>query len=815
MALAHPRGAHAPRLVDEVRRLVVPVRPHRELGRHARQHRALLLLEEEAAHHRVEAGRGAREDRRARRGRDGQQVGVAHPAPGRLAHRLPGLARIAALIEVGARLPVAAVKERVAPALGGKPGARGDGVAVDALEHLVGKGQVLLALPLDAALGQHVVVARDAQADRAVAAVGDLGVGQGVEVEVDDVVERAHHGLDHFAHLALVLHRQVPERQAREVADHEVARAGLGDHHRVAVLGLDLGRHALDLAHVLRDLGAEVGAVDHACVRIGVGAVHRVAHEGERRARLHGALEHEAYDVLDAHGALGDARVGHALLVAALPLLAKVVLEGVALHGEDVVRAHEVPGLVEILLGHLPEQVGVADGREDVVRLHAVVSVVGAQLQELGQVAVPGIEVDGHGALAHAQLVHGHGGVVDDADPTDHAAGRALEAAYAPALGANLAQVHAHAAAVLGDLGEVVDAAVDPLQAVGHGVDETARELVEGLARVGQRGRGHGDLEARQHVVEAAHPREANGRGGLGAGGGDVRGAGLVLALVHGEVERDAEEHLLRALERLVTVRADDVALEEKVEARVGEQVVALGHHEAGGLVDLGFAVVAEDKVAVEALVGEVAQLLVEVGDAAGGLGGGEPAVEGEGEQAGGHHLPARGLLARELHGGLGERAEALVGAHAALHEAAGLGQKGGEGVVLLGEVALDALEDGVELVGAGGGADGLTREAGLGARVAVEDVALGHVEVALLHEGALDDVLDVLHGRDAALGHGGLDGREQGGERLGRGGLASGLGRNLGKRPVDGRGDLRSIVGLRVAVTLGYVHVVSASRVV
>ena len=804
MALADARGPHAPSLVDEVCRLVVPVGLHRELGGHARQHRALLFLEEEPAHHRVEAGRGARKYRGRARGGNRQQVGVAHAAASGLTHRLPGVARVAALLEVGARLPVGSLEQRVAAALGGELGACRNGVAVDALEHLVGKGQVLLALPGDAALGQHVVVARDAQADAAVAPVRDLCVGEGVEVEVDDVVECAYDRLDNLAHLGVVLHGQMSQREAREVADHEVAGAGLGEHHGVAVLGLNLGRHALDLAHVLGDFGAEVRAVNQARLRVGVGAVHGVAHEGERRARLHGALDDEAHDVLHAHGALGDARVCHALPVAALPLLAKEVLECVAPHGEDVVRAHEVPRRVDVLLREAPEQVRIADGGEDVVRLHAVVAVVGAQLQELRQVAMPGVEVDGHRALAHAQLVHRHRRVVDDANPANHAAGCALEPADRSALGANLAQVHTHAAAVLGDLGEVVDASVDAIQAVGHGVDEAARELVEGLAGVGQRGRGHGGLEPGQHVVEAAHPAKARGACRCRVA--------LCSTLVHGEVERDAQEHLLRALEWLVGVRADDVALDEQIQARVGEQVVAFGRHEARCLINLGAGVVGEDELAVETLLREVAELLVEARDAALCLGCGKPAVEGEGEQACRHHLPARGLLARELHSCLRERVEALFGGHAGLYEATGLGQQRGEGVLGFGKVPLDAGERGVELVVSHRGAQGLAHEPELASAVAVEDVALGHVEEALAHEDALDDVLDVLHAGHAALGHGRFDVLEKCRENLGRCLLGARLLGYLGKGALDCRGDLVGVVGLGAAVSLGDVHVAPIS---
>ena len=233
------------------------------------------------------------------------------------------------------------------------------------------------------------------------------------------------------------------------------------------------------------------------------------------------------------------------------------------------------------------------------MRLHAVVAVVGAQLQELGQVAMPGVQVHGHGALAHTELVHGHGGVVDNADPPDHAAGHTLEAADAAARCAHLSQVHAHAATVLGHLGKVVDAAVDADERIGHGVDEAARQLVIGLAGVAHGGRGHGDLEAAQHVVKPLDPRKA-----LGA------------LLVHGQMQGDTQKHLLRALERLTRMAADHVALQEQVEAGVGEQVVARGINAGGRLLQLLGRIGVEDIGAVEPLVCEIGHELGERLDA-------------------------------------------------------------------------------------------------------------------------------------------------------------------------------------------------------
>ena len=409
-----------------------------------------------------------------------------------------------------------------------------------------------------------MVVARDAEADAPVLPVRQARVGERRLIEIDDIVERAHRRAHDRAQLLVRRHVDAAEVETREIADDEVARPRRDLHDRIARLRLDFRADRLDSRHVLRDLRAEVRAVDHAGLRIGVEAVDRVAVEGKRRARLDDGLQDQADDLLDRDHALVDARLGDTGAVALLPLLTPEVLERVAHDHLDLVRVHEEPRRVEILLREFPEEVRVADGWEDVVRLHAVVAIVGAQLQELWQVLVPGIEVDGAGPLAHAELVDGHSRVIDEADPADDTARRALEAADGRACRADLAEVEAHAAAPLADLGKRVEAAVDAVERVRHRVDEAARELVIRLSRVGECRRRHRDLLQAQHVVEAAHPVHAHRR-----------------LLEHREVQCDAEVHLLRGLERHAVMRVDDIAREQEVEARVRVEVIALRHDEA------------------------------------------------------------------------------------------------------------------------------------------------------------------------------------------------------------------------------------------
>lgn len=262
----------------------------------------------------------------------------------------------------------------------------------------------------------------------------------------------------------------------------------------------------------------------------------------------------------------------------------------IAFDGEYLVGAHHIPRGVDVVAGEPPEEVGIAHRGEDVVRLHPVVAVVGAELQKLGQILVPCVEIDRNGALTHAELIHRDGGVVDEFDPTDDSARRALEAAYGRARRAYFAEIETHAAPELAHFGEVVDAAVDAVERIGHGVDETARELMIGLAGVGKRWGRHRHFQKGKHVVERLHPAHP-------------------VLLIHRKVHSDAEEHLLRSLEQRAVEVVDDIAFEHELQGGIGEKFVTLRVDETGAGVHFLLCIVFEDIFAVKTAVGKIAQL--------------------------------------------------------------------------------------------------------------------------------------------------------------------------------------------------------------
>ena len=61
--------------------------------------------------------------------------------------------------------------------------------------------------------------------------------------------------------------------------------------------------------------------------------------------------------------------------------------------------------------------------RENVVGFHSLVAVFGTEFQKVFNIQMPHIQGDGDGSLAFSLLVYSHGGVVNDANPRNDAAG--------------------------------------------------------------------------------------------------------------------------------------------------------------------------------------------------------------------------------------------------------------------------------------------------------------------------------------------------------------------------------------------------------
>jgi hypothetical protein len=332
----------------------------------------------------------------------------------------------------------------------------------------------------------------------------------------------------------------------------EVQRAVLhvrGEVHRAEVADGDLV-----IRGVQRDLGAEVGAVHHADVAL-------------RAAQVAGILEgHPGMPGLEQHREHLAPQVHGPDLLEHLDLAARGLLFvfGVALRKGLADEVVQVAGLARreqrplALLDHpLHEQVGDPVGRVHVVRAAAVVAGVLAQLDELLDVDVPGLEVGADRALAFPALIHGYGGVVRDLQERDDALALAVGALDVGAHAAYAGPVVAEAAGEFRQQRVVLDRAEDAVEVVGDGGQVAGRELRAQRAGVEQRRRRAHEVEGAQQLVELDR-------------------AGLAIDLVDRQAHRDAHEEGLRQFEA-GAAGVDEVAVVQGLQAEIGELQVALG----------------------------------------------------------------------------------------------------------------------------------------------------------------------------------------------------------------------------------------------
>ena len=283
------------------------------------------------------------------------------------------------------------------------------------------------------------------------------------------------------------------------------------------------------------DLGAQVGAVHHADVLLRAAQVARVL-EGD--PGMPGLEQHRQHLAPQLHR--GDLLVQLELAARRLVLVAQVgLLEGLA---ELVVQLAARPtgeNSVHSRVFHHPlhEQVRNPVGRVHVVGAAPVVAGVLAQLEELLDVEVPGLEVGADRALALAALVHRHRGVVHHLEERHHALRLAVGALDVRAERAHRRPVVAQAAGVLGEQRVFLDRVVDAVEVVGHRGQVAAGELRAQRAGVEQRRRRAHEVEGRQHVVELDRAR-------------------LAVLLVQRQAHRHAHEEGLRQLDALAVARA-------------------------------------------------------------------------------------------------------------------------------------------------------------------------------------------------------------------------------------------------------------------
>ena len=376
---------------------------------------------------------------------------------------------------------------------------------VDPLIQRIGVRFCVGGVPLNAFLRQQVVPTKGAQANRAVAVVGDRCLRHRQCVEVDNVIEHAHFDVDQ-ALQNIVFHQirfsrnGTPQIDRRQVAYHKVA--GLfGNHDLVAADHLlnEAGR-----AHILQNLSAQIAGIDHPLVLIRVHPVNFVAveHKGVAGFQL---ADHDALKDIDRlHNAAADRFICHQLFILTAKrtfafALIKKVLQVPAFLLFHLVWVKQIP--ITATLDHLHKEIRNTDGGEHIVRAQTLVAVIQAQIKKHLDIFVEDIEVDRHGAFALAQLVDADGRIVELFDPRHHAAAGAFHPADIRSRGAHIAKIGPHAAAVFGHPRDVSVAVINPLKAVINRINETAGQLTANLAGIRQRRSGHGHVKIGQRPI--------------------------------------------------------------------------------------------------------------------------------------------------------------------------------------------------------------------------------------------------------------------------------------------------------------------------
>ena len=496
---------------------------------------------------------------------------------------------------------------------------------VDGLGDLRRQRACLGAVERQAELEEHVLQAHAAQADRAPAQVAAAGGFDGIEVQVDHAVQLAYGQTDGFGELVEI---EVPVL---------VEMAGQVDRAQVA------HRRFLRRGD-LEDLGAQVGQVDHIAGTQGLvaGRVALVLERHPAVARLGQRAHHPAVQLAGRDGLDG--------LALQFRLRVRQLERGTVQVGQFRHHARIEQRPVLVGLDALHEQVRHPVGQVEVVGAARFVAGVVAQLQEVLDVGMPGLQVHAGRALALAALVDRRDRGIQRLQPRHDAVAVTVGGLDQRAARTHAGVAHADAAAELAQLGDVAVLGIDGFQRVLRRVQQEARrQLFMRGATVEQRRRAG-------QVVQVAHAAVQRQR------------FRHVLAQRAG----DAQEELLRRLDHLAGVRmAQQVAVVQRAQAEVVEvqvergiqrivELARIGLHEVQqAVVDQADLVAAGDRLRerVDLLAGDL------LGDVGGQQARGQAAVFGffTGQQRGG----ADGQLVQFARAGAVVQAGDGAGGHA------------------------------------------------------------------------------------------------------------------------------------------------------
>ena len=432
--------------------------------------------------------------------RDGEDVGIAHAilgdafadgtpvhfaATGNFDLHSPFVfEEIDGILWQDAAVPLGAFVGIVGATLAGELAAGAVGVVADRFHELVVEINGRFGGELEVLLEERILETHDAESDGTVTTVGGLGGIGRVEINVDDVVERADGHGDSLAEHVVIEHavlRDVRvENDGAEVADSRFLIGG-----------------------VESDLGAEVTGVNDAGVVLRAAEVAGIFEGDPRVTGFEDHLEHlfPEIDGLDLAGP-DLAFLGHRFVFGV------ALLEGLAVEIVEIgafVGAEKSPMLAGLHALH--EEVGNPVGGIHVVRAATFVTDIHTELEEVLDVVVPGLEVGAAGAATLAALVDSDELVVVELEERNDALGLSVGALNVTPGSANGGPGSTQSPGPFAEEGILGDAAMhDGLDGVIYLVEVAAGELGMESSGVEKRRRGGTEAAAFIEIVKADDP---------------------------------------------------------------------------------------------------------------------------------------------------------------------------------------------------------------------------------------------------------------------------------------------------------------------
>ena len=172
--------------------------------------------------------------------------------------------------------------------------------------------------------------------------------------------------------------------------------------------------------------------------------------------------------------------------IAALPFFSETIFQTISFYRHDLMRAHQIPVLIQVFSCHFPEQIRITDCRKYIVRFHSLIAVICPKLKEFRQVSVPCIEIYRDRSRSYPKLIYRNRSIIHDADPAYHSACRPFKSSYHTSRCTYFPEIQPHSAAVFAYHGKIINRPENSFQTVGNSVNKTRTKLMKRLSCICQ-----------------------------------------------------------------------------------------------------------------------------------------------------------------------------------------------------------------------------------------------------------------------------------------------------------------------------------------